>query len=292
MEEITEVAETPTPAVPTAEAPAPEAPAPEAPAPAAPTNIDELQPKMRVVGRVERLELYGAFIDIGVGVNALIHISQLGTGRVNRVTDILNEGDEVNVWVDKVDPQTQQIMVTMVEPLEVDWSDLKSGQIYDGSVVRLETFGVFVNIGAEREGLVHISELSHDYVKHPSEVAKVGDEVQVQVLSFSKRKRRIDLSMKALMDKPEPTEEVYTAPRQKNRRQQAAPVMMPEFEEEQGDLPTAMELALRAAMGDETIDDVASKQRRPKRGGRKRRRGERNRRQQEDLLDRTLQLQE
>ena len=94
------------------------------------------------------------------------------------------------------------------------------------------------------------------------------------------------------MDKPEPTEEVYTAPRQKSRRQQAAPIDVAEFEEDQSDLPTAMELALRAAMGDETIDEVATEQRRGKRGSRKRRRRERNQRQQEDLLNRTLQMQD
>ncbi|MBK9052128.1 MAG: S1 RNA-binding domain-containing protein [Chloroflexi bacterium] len=63
-------------------------------------------------------------------------------------------------------------------------------------------FGAFVDIGAEKEGLVHISELSHDYVKHPSEAVRVGDEVSVKVLNFSKRKRRINLSVKALLEKP------------------------------------------------------------------------------------------
>src|SRR5690606_15594251 len=107
------------------------------------------------------------------------------------------------VWVEKVDPERQQVMLTMVPPLAVDWNELKTDQVYDGKVTRLETFGAFVSIGAEREGLVHISELSHNYVKHPSEVVKVGDDVQVKVLGFNRRKRRIDLSMKALTEKPE-----------------------------------------------------------------------------------------
>ena len=74
-----------------------------------------------------------------------------------------------------------QIMVTMIEPLAVEWRDLKNGQTYTGTVSRLENYGAFIDIGAEREGLVHISEISHDYVKHPSEVLKAGDEVQVEV---------------------------------------------------------------------------------------------------------------
>lgn len=264
----------------------------EAPEVVVPTTIDDLKPKMKVNGKVERLELYGAFIDIGVGVNALIHISQVSEGRVNRVSDALKEGDEVTVWIDKVDPQMQQIMVTMIEPMAVDWNDLKTGNVYTGSVTRLENFGAFINIGAEREGLVHISELSHDYVKNPSEVVKVGDEVQVQVLGFSKRKRRIDLSMKALMEKPEAA---FTESPADNRgggrrgRGAQAEVADYDFEDEDEALPTAMEVALRRAMGDDTIDELAEDRRK---GKKPRRRQKKTRNQQEELLSRTLQLQD
>ena len=171
-------------------------------APSAPTSFADLTPKMQLAGTVKRLELYGAFIELGPGLNGLIHVSKLGGEQVNRVSDVLKEGDQVSVWVEKVDPERQQVMLTMVPPLAVDWTDLQTDRPYTGKVMRLETFGAFVNIGAEREGLVHISELSHDYVKHPSEVVKVGDEVEVKVLGFNRRKRRIDLSMKALIEKP------------------------------------------------------------------------------------------
>lgn len=264
----------------------------DAPEVAAPQTIHDLKPKMKVTGRVERLELYGAFIDIGVGVNALIHISQLSEGRVNRVSDALKEGDEVQVWVEKVDPALQQIMVTMIEPMAVDWNDLKTGNVYNGTVTRLETFGAFVNIGAEREGLVHISELSHDYVKNPNEVVKVGDEVQVQVLGFSKRKRRIDLSMKSLMDKPEAVhEERVMEGRGGGRRGRGPQVEVVEFEPEDEEeiMPTAMEVALRRAMGDDQINKLAVGQKKNKKNRRQRDRG---RHEQEDLLSRTLQLQD
>ena len=142
-----------------------------------PTNIKDLKPKMQLTGTVSRLELYGAFIDVGLDANALIHISQMGKEHINRVADVLNVGDEVSVWVDKVNPDRGQIMVTMIPPLDVEWSELEKGQTYAGSVKRLENFGAFIDIGAEREGLVHISELSHNYVKHPSEVLTVGEEV-------------------------------------------------------------------------------------------------------------------
>ena len=234
-----------------------------------PQSIGDLEPKMKLTGTVTRLELYGAFIDLGVGTNALIHISQLGEEHVNRVADILNIGDEVTVWVDKVDPQRSQIMVTMIEPLAVDWRDLKKGNTYSGTITRLETYGAFVNIGAEREGLVHISEMSHGYVKHPSEVAAVGDEVQVEVLGSSKRKRRIDLSMKSLLEAPEP-EEPTMAEIQESYDE----------EEEQEEFATAMEIALREALG----SDMPPSRKQSK----KSRKRKNKRRRQDDILSRTL----
>jgi predicted RNA-binding protein with RPS1 domain len=270
---------------------------------APPTSLGELRRKTRLTGTVKKLELYGAFIDIGMDVNALIHISRLGAGQVNRVSDVLREGEEVTVWVEKVDPERQQVMVTMVEPLAVDWGDLKVGQEYTGRVTRLENFGAFVNIGAEREGLVHISELSHDYVKHPGEVIQQGDEVRVQVLNFSKRKRRIDLSIKALLEKPEAVVQQPTPPARQDREHQGRdrrggdrhdrdrhePVVEPQDEEDLNNLPTAMELALREAMGDDVIRSVKAKER----GSKKKRRKQRgqHRDEQEELLSRTLQLQ-
>jgi small subunit ribosomal protein S1 len=247
---------------------------------ASPTSIAELEPKMQVKGTVSRLELYGAFIDIGVGTNALIHISKLGKGHVNRVSDVLEVGDEVEVWVDKVDPEQEQIMVSMVEPLAVDWSDLRKGQALSGTVTRLENYGAFVDIGAEREGLVHISEISHDYVKNPSEKLSVGDEVQVEVLDFSKRKRRIDLSIKNLLEKPE-----SAASADSYRGNVEAEV----YEEEPEEVPTAMEVALRKAMGDDSIDALESGN---KRSGKKNSGKKKKQNAQDDLLDRTLHYQQ
>ena len=275
----------------------------------APTSFADLKPKMQLGGTVKRLELYGAFIDLGQGLTGLIHVSKLGGEQVNRVSDVLKEGDEVMVWVEKVDPERQQVMLTMVPPLAVDWTDLQTDRPYTGKVTRLETFGAFVNIGAEREGLVHISELSHDYVKHPSEVVKVGDEVEVKVLGFNRRKRRIDLSMKALIEKP--TMEMaqsqgqgqYQSPsrsegrrggqggggNQRRREREQVEVYEP-YDEETEEVPTAMEIAMRRALGNDAITAVKSEQR----GGRgkksKAQQREDQRRVQEDLLQRTLTL--
>ncbi len=252
----------------------------EAPPFVQPTSVSELEPKMKLKGTVQRLELYGAFIDIGVGTNALIHISKLGNDHVNRVSDVLSVGDEVDVWVEKVNPETNQIMVTMIEPLGVEWRDLEKGQTYTGVVTRLEGYGAFIDIGAEREGLVHISEISHDYVKQPSEVLSVGDEVQVEVLGFSKRKRRIDLSIKNLLEKP--------VSQQSAQQSYSVPAIADTYEEEEiDDMQTAMEFALRQAMGDDSIDAISTT--RYKKGRNKKKKNRRNRRyDQDDLLERTL----
>ena len=171
---------------------------PEITTEAAPTSIADLSPKMQLTGTVKRLELYGAFIDLGLDATGLIHISKLGSEQVNRVSDVLKEGDAVTVWVEKVDPERQQVMLTMVPPLAVDWTELKTDQVYEGKVTRLETFGAFVSIGAEREGLVHISELGAGRrLNHPKEAVAVGQQVEVIILGLDPEKRRISLSMAA-----------------------------------------------------------------------------------------------
>jgi predicted RNA-binding protein with RPS1 domain len=135
--------------------------------------------------------------------------------------------------------------------------------------------------------LVHISELSHDYVKHPSEVAKVGDEVEVQVLGFSKRKRRIDLSMKALMEKPEPKSRGRGG-----RSSRSQDIDLSQFEDEPEELPTAMELALRKAMGGDSVEDILDEEEQATQKEGKRGKGGKNQDEQEELLNRTLQLQD
>jgi ribosomal protein S1 len=234
-----------------------------------PTSVEELSPKMRVTGRVERLELYGAFVDIGVGTSAILHISKLGK-RVNRVSDVLSVDEEIEAWIESVDIEKGQITLTMQEPFAVDWSDLKDGDIYTGRISRIEKYGAFVDIGAEKDGLVHISELSHDYVKHPSEAVKAGDEVQVKVIGFNKRKRRIDLSRKALLEDPEAVIEEE---------------IIEEEEEEEIAAPTAMEIAMRRALSQSDDSEESVPETQKIKTPSSKARGK-----QEDLLSRTLKL--
>jgi small subunit ribosomal protein S1 len=228
-----------------------------------PMTIDEVAPKMELKGIVKKIDLYGALVDIGVGRLGLLHISQLSEGHVKNVTDVLNEGDEITVWVQDVDRKKGRINLTMIKPPLVTWKDVETGGVFKGEVVRIEKFGAFVDIGAERPGLVHVSELAKGYVGDPSEVVSVGDEVEVKVIGVNRRKRQIDLSVRAL-DEPAKIE-----------------VESDETTEEK--LPTAMELALRQAM-------ESSGMQMPFSGGKNKRRNKRSKRQaeREDIFARTL----
>jgi small subunit ribosomal protein S1 len=196
---------------------------------------DEVKRKMHFVGTVTKTTLAGAVVDIGLGIPGVVHISQLQSEPVNRVEDVVKPGQQVDVWVRRVFPKKDRIELTMIEPLALEWREIAKGMNVKGKVVRLEKFGAFVDIGAERPGLVHISEMTHDYIKSPSEVVKEGDEIDVQVLSVNRHKKQIKLSMKALEEKPVKVARDVQQPK--------------ETETEKNEpIPTAMEVALREAM--------------------------------------------
>ncbi len=160
-----------------------------------------LQPKARLTGKVIKTTIAGAIVDIGQKVPGVIHISQLQKDSVNRVEDIIQVGQEVTTWVRRV--HEDRVELTLVEPLTLEWRELKPDMVVKGKVSRLEAYGAFIEIGAERPGLVHVSEISHDYVKNPAEVLKVGDEVEAKILDVDRRKKQIRLSIKAVLPKPE-----------------------------------------------------------------------------------------
>lgn len=227
-------------------------------APESPATIHDLRPKMMLTGRVTKIDLYGAFVDIGIGRDALIHISRLKRGPVNRVDEVLSEGDEVTVWVSRVDSQSGRVSLTMIKPLDVTWNDLKKGNVYTGRITRLEQYGAFVEIGAERPGLIHVSEMG-DELRRPNELFSLDQEVSVSILDFDRRKKRIDLAL---------------------AREETGQVSGSEAEDEEPPA-TAMEVALRRAL-EETDTPIAL---RPRKGRRSR---GRSRRTQDDILSRTL----
>jgi transcriptional accessory protein Tex/SPT6 len=264
-EEAVEVVEETPATVPAAdETPVAEA-APETPTPvlATPGSMAELTPGMEIVGKVKRIELFGAFVDIGVGKDALLHISQLGKPDVRNVEDVVQVGQTLTVFVLKVDQEQGRIALSLTKPVGIPWDSLRQGMEVTGTVIKLETYGVFVDFGAERPGMVHVSELASGYVKSPSDVVKMGDVVTAQIIKLDKRKKRIDLSVKAMTEREE------VASRQEIR------------DEPQEDLPTAMELALRRAMGNDGGFDRNKRDR-------DQRRSRKYDRDREDIYERTL----
>jgi small subunit ribosomal protein S1 len=163
-----------------------------------------LEPKTKLSGKVLKTTLAGALVDLGKNLPGVIHISQLSTDSINKVEDVVQVGQMVDVWVRRV--KKDRIELTMIQPLALEWKEIQPEMIVRGKVVRLETYGAFVDIGAERPGLIHVSELARGYVKTANDVVKEGDEVEAKVLDVDRRKRQIRLSMKALQ--PEIVEEV------------------------------------------------------------------------------------
>jgi small subunit ribosomal protein S1 len=211
--------------------------------PEAPDNLEEIKRKTQYTGKVVKTTLAGAIIDIGLPTPGVVHISQLQKEPVNRVEDVVQIGSTVDVWVRRVYPQKGRIELTMIKPLDLEWREIKKDMVVKGKVTRIEKFGVFVEIGAERPGLVHVSELTHDYIRNPGEVVKEGDEIEVKVLGVNRQKKQIKLSMKAL---EEPPAKIMKAVQKESReREKDKAEKEPERDEP---TPTAMEMALREAM--------------------------------------------
>lgn len=208
-------------------------------------DLASIQRKTKFSGTILKTTLAGAVVDIGIGVPGVIHISQLQEAHTNRVEDVVHVGQTVEVWIKRIDPKKKRIELTMLKPLDLEWREITKGLVIKGKVIRLEKFGAFVDIGAERPGLVHISEMTHTYIKSPSDVVKEGDEVDVQVLEVNRRKRQIKLSMKALEEKPVVAPREGRPRREKDKDKEKPAVVEAEKEEP---TPTAMEMALREAM--------------------------------------------
>jgi small subunit ribosomal protein S1 len=212
---------------------------------AAPESV--LQPKVHLTGKVIKTTIAGAIVDIGQKVPGVLHISQLKKDSVNRVEDVIQVGQTIDIWVRRA--HDDRIELTMVEPLLLEWREMKPDMVVRGKVERLEVYGAFVDIGAERPGLVHVSEISHQYVKNPSEVLKVGDEVEAKILDVDRRKKQIRLSIKAALPKPEeiPVEENKPEPRKERNRKskkQMEPIEEPESKEPE---LTAFQIAFQKA---------------------------------------------
>jgi len=184
----------------------------------------DLKPGLKLEGKVVRLEKFGAFVDIGAGTDGLVHVSEMSKGRVESPAHVVSEGDVITLWIKEADRKSRRISLTMLEPPEVDIRTLKPDTVLMGKVVRIEDFGAFVDIGAGRDGMVHVTEMRRGYVGSPSEIVSVGDEIEVRVLEVDPHRGRISLSIEDL------TPETFS------------------LDEGEEAIPSSMEIAVRQAM--------------------------------------------
>lgn len=180
--------------------------------------LERLQPGQVLEGTVQRMTDFGVFVDIG-GVDGLVHVSELAWHRVEKPSDVVKEGDKVQVKVLKVDKENERISLSIKETQPGPWAKVgeqfKQGDVVTGTVKRLVSFGAFVEIAPGVEGLVHISQIANRRVATPGEVLKEGQEVQVKVLDVVPSEQRVSLSIRAVEE-----ERAEQAERASKREQQ------------------------------------------------------------------------
>ena len=190
--------------------------------------MDKLTVGETVEGKVARLTNFGAFIDLG-GVDGLVHVSEISYDHVNKPSDVLKVGQDVKVKVLDVDEEHGRISLSIKQTLPQPWAEvgekIAEGDVLDGTVKRLTSFGAFVEVMPGVEGLVHISQISHKHIATPNEVLEPGQEVKVKVLSVDPAAHRLALSIKALQEKPAAEK---SAPKKNNNN--AKKVEIPEEE--------------------------------------------------------------
>ncbi len=201
--------------------------------------VKTLSKGMKLTGKVTNVTEFGAFVDIGVGRDGLVHISELRRLGGNQDSSTIGIGDEVTVWIKNLDRKRNRISLTIREPARRTLKDLEPGMVVEGKVTRLVPYGAFVDIGLRRDGMVHVTEMTHGYVRDPADILTMGDAVHVRVLEIDRKKRRVALSMKDLLAESKVEEE----------------------EEGEEALPTTMELAFRQAMAQQENKEQSAKKR-------------------------------
>ncbi|MCE9618659.1 MAG: S1 RNA-binding domain-containing protein [Planctomycetes bacterium] len=172
-------------------------------------TLEEIEPGQIREATISSLQPFGAFADIG-GVDGLIHISDLAHERLKNASDAVKVGDVVRVKVMRVDRAQKPPRISlsrkevMDDPVVGKFETLQAGETVSGRVTKLAEFGAFVELSPGVEGLVHISEISHDRIFSADKVLKVDQVVTAKILSIDAPRRRVSLSIKALLDRPAP----------------------------------------------------------------------------------------
>ena len=161
-----------------------------------------------VTGTVKNVTDFGAFIDLG-GADGLLHISEMSWGRVENPKKVFNVGDEVKVLIKEINGE--KIALSMKFPEENPWlkaeEKYKVGSVVTGKVARMTDFGAFVELESGIDALLHVSQIAKEHIDKPSDVLSVGQEIEAKVVDFKKDDKKISLSMKALANEEEKTEE-------------------------------------------------------------------------------------
>jgi small subunit ribosomal protein S1 len=165
----------------------------------------------RVKGKVRNLTAYGAFIELEEGIDGMIHVSDLSwTRKINHPSEMLKKGDEIEAEVLEIDKANQRISLSLKHLADDPWKSIedryKIGDLVTGKVSKVASFGAFIQLADEIDGLVHISQISNDRVEKVKEVLKIGQEVSARVIKVDKAERRIGLSIKAADYTPEQLE--------------------------------------------------------------------------------------
>lgn len=156
-----------------------------------------------IKGQVRNLTPYGAFVGLEEGIDGMIHVSDMSwTRKINHPSEVLKKGDEVEAIVLEIKKEDQRVSLG-IKQLESDpWESIndrfKVGDMVTGQVAKIASFGAFVNLGGDIDGLIHISQLSEDHVERVKDVIKVGDEITARVIKVDSIERRIGLSIKAV----------------------------------------------------------------------------------------------
>ncbi|WP_074037192.1 30S ribosomal protein S1 [Exiguobacterium profundum] len=170
-------------------------------------TLESLEVGQVIEGTVQRLTDFGAFVDIG-GVDGLVHISEMAHSRVEKPSDVVTEGDRVKVKVLGLELDNEKVKLSIKETQPGPWETIEGkiqpGDVIEGTVKRLVTFGAFVEVAPQVEGLLHISQIANRHIATPSEVLSEGQEVKVKVLDVHLDDKKISLSMRAL-ESSEPT---------------------------------------------------------------------------------------
>ncbi|WP_373898182.1 30S ribosomal protein S1 [Haloimpatiens sp. FM7315] len=168
--------------------------------------LNSIEKGQKRSGVVKKIVKFGAFVDIGEGVEGLVHISDLSWKRVVSPEDVVSVGDTVEVYVLEFDKTKERLSLAIKDIFKEPWSEVenkfKVNDVVEGTVVKFTSFGAFVEVASGVEGLLHISEICEENIAKASDKLSIGDKVKVKILSFNIKDKKMSLSIKEAIEKP------------------------------------------------------------------------------------------